>query len=231
MTGEGSFRCKPGAPRVWTGRYSRVPGETTAFHVRLVGGQWWPVVDWALGDEVGECAMVDQGDVIALAAAVNAGKAELGAAQGGSFLIDEYGHVLVPAHDADRSTVVLVAHCSGPLRFHNAFAPGTTFDLYDDRGLKCGDEWNRPYLGLRHNLSARGQLYFWHEDDIGGQAVYPPAQDDVLITALRHLRPYGAVRFLVGPGGVVLTKLPPFWRPHYVGRVDLETWFMNEALT
>jgi hypothetical protein len=218
------------APNLWRGRYSRVPGETTAFHVRLMDGQWWPVVDWAVDDEIGHCAMVDQGDVGALAAAVNAGKAALRSRPGGSFLIDEYGRVLVPAHDGERSAVVVVAKCSGPLRFHDAFAPGTTFDLYDDRGLQCGDEWNRPYLGLRYNLSARGRLYFWHEDESGGRMIYPPAQDDALIAALRHLRPYGAVRFLVGPGGVVVTKLPPAWTPCYVGRVDLTTWFEKEAL-
>jgi hypothetical protein len=188
------------------------------------------VVDWAVDDEIGHCVMVDEGDVGALAATVNAGKAALGARPGGSFLIDEYGRVLVPAHDGEHAAVVVVAECSGPLRFHNAFAPDTRFDLYDDQGLECGDEWNRPYLGLRHNLSARGQLYFWREDDTGGQVIYPPAQDDELVAALRDLRPYGAVRFLVGPGGVAITKVPPAWKPCYVGRVDLTTWFAKEPL-
>lgn len=193
MTKGGSFRCNPVAPRVWTGRYSRVPGETTVFHVRLVDGQWWPVIDWAIDDEVGLCEMTDEGDVQELAAAVNAGKAALGAAPGGSFLIDEYGRVLVPAHDRDHSAVVVVAECSGRLRFHDPFVAGAQFDLYDDRGLECGDEWNRPYLGLRHNLSARGRLYFWREDATGGQMLYPPAQDNRLIEALRQLRPYGPI--------------------------------------
>jgi hypothetical protein len=181
-------------------------------------------------DEIGHCAMLPDGDVQGLADAVNAAKRSLGAPSGGAFLIDEHGRVLVPAHDGVRAAVVVAAECSGPLRFHNAFEPGTTFDLYDDRELEPGDEWNRPYLGLRHNLSGRGQLYFWHEDDSGGRMLYPPAQDDELIDALRALRPYGAVRFLVGPGGVVITKVPPNWTPRYVGRVDLATWFPKEVL-
>jgi hypothetical protein len=174
--------------------------------------------------------MLADGDAQVLADAVNAGKKSLGGGSGGAFLIDEYGRVLVPAHDGAHAAVVVAAECSGPLRFHNAFVPGTTFDLYDDRELASGDEWNRPYLGLRHNLNARGELYFWHEDDSGGRTVYPPAQDDKLIAALRALRPYGAARFLVGPGGVVITKVPPNWTPRYVGRVDLDTWFPKEVL-
>jgi hypothetical protein len=207
-----------------------VPGETTAFHVRLVDGQWWPVVDWGIDDEIGECEMTDDGDVRLLATAVNAGKAALGAAPGGSFLIDEHGRVLVPAHEGGHATVVVAAECSGPLRFHDPFSGGAVFDLYDDRDLHCGDDWDRPYLGLRHNLSARGWMYFWEEDSAGGRMVYPPSQDDSFISALRELRPYGAVRFLVGPAGVAITKVPPTWKPCYVGRVDLATWFPKEAL-
>jgi hypothetical protein len=224
------FRCRAVRPKIWNGRYLRVPGETTAFHVRLVEGDWWPVVDWLLGDETGHCPMVDDDDAPALAAAVNAGKAALHAGLGGAFLIDEYGRVLVPAHDGKRASVVVVAECSGPLRFENAFQPGTVFDLYDDQGLESGDPWERPYVGLRHNLSRRDELYFWHEDAQGAQMLYPPSQDAALIASLRQLRPYGPVRFLAGPGGVVITKLPPAWEPCYVGRIDLAGWFPKEKL-
>lgn len=230
MSRRSGFRCRPLRPRPWPGRYSRVPGETTAFHVRLIGGRWWPIVDWHVDGEIGHCTMADEGDAQVLADAVNAGKRSMGAAPGGAFLIDEHGRVLVPAHDGVRASVVVVGECSGPLRFENAFASGSTFDLYDDRVLVSGDEWDRPYLGLRHNLSARDRLYFWHEDDSGGRTLYPPAQDDQLIAALRAIRPYGAVRFLVGPGGVVITKVPPDWTPRYVGRLDLASWFPKEVL-
>jgi len=125
-----------------------VPGETTAFHLRFIKGNWWPVVEWRIGDETASCAMVDEGHVAVLVGAVNAGKSNLGAPSGGAFLIDEYGRVLVPASDRDRLHVTVVAECTGPLRFHDVFSAGEPFDLYDDRGLRCGDPWNRPCVGL-----------------------------------------------------------------------------------
>lgn len=218
------------APQVWVGRYRRVPGETTALHVRFAGGAWWPVVEWPRDDEVAACHMVGEGDVAALAQAVNAGKRALGTGPGGAFLLDEYGRVLVPASDATGVSVVVVGECAGPLRFHNAFAPGEVFDLYDDSGLVLGDPWDRPYVGLQHQLSRYSELYFWEQDSDGARRLEPPRQDIRLIRALRVLRPHGPVRFLVGMDGVVITKVEPHWEPRYVGRVDLATWFPKEVL-
>jgi hypothetical protein len=173
--------------------------------------------------------MVDAGDVKSLVAAVNAGKKALEVGAGGAFLINEHGRVLVPASDGAAPRVVSVGMCSGPLRFSNPFEPGSSFDLYDDRGLESGSAWDRPYIGLRHNLSAAGELYFWHQDSSGAEMLYPPGQDAALVGAIRSLRPYGPVRFLVGPGGLAITKVPPSWEAHYVGRVNLSTWFDKEV--
>jgi hypothetical protein len=188
------------------------------------------VVDWEREDEVGECAMADDGDVANLVAAVNAAKASQRAPAGGAFLIDEYGRVLVPASDGAGSSVYVAGECRGPMRFQNPFSPGATFDLFDDSGLQTGDAWDRPYLGMRYQLSKFDEVYFWHEDDTGGEKLLPPAQDADLIARVREIRPYGAVRFLLGPGGVVITKVPPLWSARYVGRVDLGTWFAKEDL-
>jgi hypothetical protein len=207
-----------------------VPGETTAFHVRFLDGRWWPTVDWVRGADTGICAMVEQGDVAELAEAVSAGKAAQGGSSGGAFLIDEYGRVLVPASDSVGARVFVVGECSGPLRFEDPFAPGTTFDLFDDGGLEVGDAWERPYLGIRYQLSRYDELYFWLEDRSGAGKVAPPAQDPTLIANIRRIRPRGAVRFLVGPGGLAITKVPPLWEPRYVGRVDLRFWFEKEDL-
>ena len=55
--------------------------------------------------------------------------------------------------------------------------------------------------------------------------------------ALRSVRPFGAVRFIVNPERVVLTKRPPrgewqasdeSWEPVYVGRLNLQEWFERE---
>ena len=230
MSGEGRLRFHAVTPRPWAGRYRRVPGSTAVFHVRYVDGRWWPVVEWATDEGVGTCRMTDDGDVEALASSVNQGKAAQGAAPGGAFLVDEYGRVLVPASDRMGTSVFVVGECTGPLRFQNPFAPGTVIDLYADEELNPGDLWERPYVGVRYQLSGQNELYFWNEDDSGGRKALPLAQDSRLINELRRIRARGGVRFLVGPGGVVITKHPPLWEPRYVGRLKLATWYAKEDL-
>jgi hypothetical protein len=174
--------------------------------------------------------MVEGPQVRALATAVSGVKLAQGAGPGGSFLIDEYGRVLVPASEGSGVSVFVVGECSGPLRFENPFRPGSILDLYDDKGLKLGDPWKRPYVGMQYQLSKHDELYFWATDTAGSTKQTPRAQDATLIASLRSLRPWGAVRYLVCPGGVVITKVPPLWEPRYAGRVDLATWFPKEEV-
>lgn len=229
------FAVAPGTPQPWSGRYARVPGETTAFHVRLVDGLWWPVVEWAFDGMTAECPMVESAGAAALTAAVNAGKALLGGGQGGSFLINEYGQVLVPASTPRDTRVAIVGECTGPLEFVDNAAGSGTFDLADDAALGAGDTWDRPYVGVPYQLSRRSELYFWEESDGAGEKVLPWVQDRELIRSIRHLRGHGAVRFLAAYGGLVLTKVPvgdwPYerWEPCYVGRIDFSQWFAKEG--
>jgi hypothetical protein len=222
-------------PVQWSGRYSRIPGETTAFHVRLgPSGEWWPYVDWTLDDDTAECPMVDVTGVRQLALAVHAGKQLFRGKAGGSFLINEFGQVLCPSPFGD-GHVALVGRWTGPVLCQDRHHPGRTFDLTDDRGLGAGSAWDRPYLGLPHNLSARGEIYFWKEEFEGSGKVTPRVQDKALINALRGIRPAGAVRFVVACGGLVLTKVPIWesgyqrWEPRYVGRLDYGRWFEQES--
>jgi hypothetical protein len=228
-----TFTFSPSTPRLWSGRYARIPGEKTAFHVRLIDGAWWPQVDWAVEDEVGHCPMVESDAAERLAAAVGDAKRFLGGWLGGVFLINEYGQVLVPAAAGDHR-VAIVGECEGPLEFEDVLQGAGTFDLSDARGLAFGDRWQLPYLGVPHNLSARGEIYFKLQDEFGVTPLQAPAQDDGLIDALRTLRPYGPVRFVVTYGGLVLTKVPAGpraaqrWEPRYVGRLDYDCWYPKE---
>jgi len=221
-------------PRLWTGRYARIPGETTAFHVRLIEGEWWPVVDWTIEDETAQCPMVNSDGAAALARAVNAGKRLLDGQPGGAFLINEYGQILVPSQWGERH-VAIVGECEAPLEFWDQFDPGITFDLTDDRDLEPGGAWKLPYVGVPHNLSAASEIYFWSEDGLGGEKLLPPIQDNLLIEALRRLRPYGAVRFVVMCDGLVLTKVPvghwstARWEPRYAGRLNFGHWYAKEV--
>ena len=228
------FNFTPVRPRRWGGRHARIPGKTTALHVRLLGGRWWPLVEWAIEDEVAQCPMADVDHVESLAAAVNAGKRLLGGSLGGAFLVNEYGQVLVSSPSGD-GNVALVGECAGPMAFHDSFAAGDLFDLTCDQGLTLGDAWDLPYLGMPHNLSRTNELYFWHERQAGGRKATPPVQDRSLIDALRTLRPQGPIRFVVTYGGLVLTKVPvgdwrnPRWEPRFVGHIDYRRWYQKEA--
>lgn len=216
------------------GTLRKDPGWVCRVHVRLSDGRWRPVVDWVVNDTTAECPMVASDGAAALAAAVNAGKAFLSGERGGSFLINERGQILVPAFSPNDYRVAIVGECSGSLKFENSTVGRGVFDLADDSGLSVGGVWDRPYVGVPHQLSSRGELYFWKEDAAGGEKMLPLAQDRAQIGALRQLRSYGPVRFVAAYGGFALTKVPlgdwprQRWEPRYVGRIDSRKWFRKE---
>jgi hypothetical protein len=221
----------PQAPRIWIGRYARIPGGQTAFHVRQRDHEWWPFAVWIAGEEIASCPMLAAGAPADLARAVNAGKRQLGAPPGGSFAINEFGQVLVPSSAGD-GQVALVGEWEGGLEFADALHGGT-FDLAPGKPPANGDPWELPYLGIPYHLSLRSEIYFWDQDSHAGTKQVPPVQDDHLIDELRALRPSGAVRFVVLCGGLVLAKVPSprrwtTWEPRYVGRLDYKRWFAKE---
>ena len=228
------FSFTPVTPRGWSGRYARIPGNETAFHVRLLGGRWWPSVEWTIEYETGLCPMVDVKGAANLADAVNAGKRFLCGSSGGAFLINEYGQVLVPSQSGDGS-VAMVGECAGSITFQDSLKGSGLFDLTDDRGLVPGTKWELPYMGIVYHLSRWNQIYFWHEGRARSWKVTPPVQDQALIGALRDVRPHGAVRFIVTCGGLILTKVPaggwrsPRWESRFVGRIDYKRWFPKEV--
>jgi hypothetical protein len=203
--------------------------------VRHREGEWWPYVDWSIGDSTARCAIADVDGVRRISAAVVAAKHFLGGgAAGGAFTVNEFGQVLVPSSAGDGRTAI-AAQLSGPLMFHNAFEDGALFDLANYGRLQLGDAWSRPYLGIPFHLSNRGEIYFWKEESWGGHKEVPRSQDAALVEALRTVRPWGAVRFIVGYGGVVLTKQRVIrrsrnaWEPIFVGHLDYANWYSREA--
>jgi hypothetical protein len=226
-----TLRFSARRPRAWRGRYRRIPGRTSVIHVRRIDGEWWPVVDWRIGEETGTCLMLDDGDLDGLVEAVHAGKHALGVGPGGSFLVNEFGQVLVPVNEQETTCVVYVGDCDGPLGFENPLQAGKTFDLADSRALKAGDRWERPYVGIVYNLSSYDEICFRQTDATGTRYVEAPEHDPKLVASLRGLRPYGWVRFVVGAGGIALTKVQvqSEWQPHYVGRIDRARWFSKEG--
>jgi hypothetical protein len=208
------------------------------FHVQWINGLFQTIMYWHREDTRAICTAVDTPAVRALTDAVSQGKRLMHGSEGGSYQINEFGQVLVPSSAGDHRRV-LVGEVTGLLQFHNPYEVGQIFTLADDTNLSPGNPWSLPYVGMPFNLSSRGSLiYTWHEDEERGYPRNPPHQDRNLVAALRNIMKSGAIRFLVNPGDLVLTKRPPpgawqgyeeTWKPVYVGRIDYTKWFAKET--
>lgn len=222
-------------PVPWDGRYGRVVGDSSVFHLRHIGGHLWPVVVWQTDDGVATCRAFACAATVGLVNAVARAKRQAGGEGGGSFLINEYGKVLVPASEGGGQRF-LAGRLNGTLLFENPFLPDVPIDLGNNELLENGDPWKLPYIGIPYHLHRAGHIYFYKQDESGGRSIYPPQQDYELIRAIRNVRPYGPVRILVNPAGLVLTKVPSgihpqsedCWQPVFVGSINPNLWFEEE---
>ena len=222
-------------PMPWHGRYGRVMGDSGVFHLRCTDGHLWPVLIWETEAEVAMCRAIDCAAAVGLVDAVAQIKRRFGGEGGGSFLINEYGKVLVPASHGGGQRF-LAGRLDGCLLFENPLSPAEPIDLGNHEMLENGDPWRLPYIGIPYHLHRGSIIYFYQQDESGGRSIYPPQQDFELIHAIRKLRPYGPVRILVTPGGLVLTKLPPDsrtlsedrWGAVFVGVINPKIWFEEE---
>ncbi len=216
-------------PTPWTGRYARIPGDTAVYHLTYRDGRWWPVIYWDTDDGRMTCAAVDCPASQELGQAVARAKWALSRTEGGSFLINEYGNVIVPSTRGDGERM-LAGTLTGNLLFENPLEDGL-IDLNDNSGLQPGDPWKLPYVGMMYRFSSGGEIYFRHQQGDERQRINPIRQDSILVRALRQVRGTGC-RFIVNHAGIVLTKEEnedaEYW-PLYVGRIDKRSWFQEEA--
>ena len=181
--------------------------------------------------------MLDGEAAVELTAAVRALKARAGTGNGGSFHVNEFGQVLVSVSDeSDRH--LLAGEWHGPLWFEDVFEDDRAFDLCSTTGLSTGSPWHMPYVGIPHKVCADGRIGFAQPGWAGARTIYPPRQDEQLADTLCRLRGYSGCRFVVAPGGIVLTKVTPRHvrdsdegggRPIYVGRINFQRWFAKES--
>ncbi len=233
MSGNDSFRFHPSPAIEWSGRYGRIEGGSSAFHVVPHAGHH--VIRAYIKTSEGRvtCEALPCLDIKAMIEAINDVKWRYNDQSGGSFLINEFGQVLVSNKAKVR---VCVGQCTGNLRFLN-LDTHQILDLSDDSKLATGDSWDLPYVGMAYILSQEHQLYFW--DDRKSSKLLPQVQDRELVRKIRSIRRSGAVRFLVNPYGLVATKIPvgefdfdeDNWEPVYVGRIDYAKWFAKEETT
>jgi hypothetical protein len=226
------YECKP---TPWEGRYARIPGDCSVFHLWSVDGRPWPVMLWDTDQGRGTCKAVNCDAAARLAHGVQRAKRYAGGTGRGSFLINENGQVVVSSSGGS-GKCFHAGYMDGTLLFENPFRPGEPIDLGDAKGLRPGDPWTLPYVGMPYNLHRSGFVYFYKQHDSGGSSVYPPQQDPQLVRGLRLVRPRGPVRFIVNPAGLVLTKRTlsdrqcseEFWQPVYVGSISRDLWFAKE---
>ena len=218
----------------WSGRYGKIIGGES-FHIRYCDHELWFVLDWRTDEGDAQCLAEDSLGVRDLIKAVLNGKEFLGGGGGGSFIINEYSQVIVPASSGNGERVI-VGEIDGKILFDNPFDDEFYMDISDSSGLECGDPWNLPYVGVSYNLSKKSEIYYYKSHEEGGDSEFPPVQDNELITNLRNVRRSGAVRFIVNPYGIVLTKRPPEgawipdekWEPVFVGHINSDYWFEKE---
>lgn len=218
----------------WMGRYDRIPGDQSVFHIRWDSqrGRFWPLAERSSDAWTETYWFEDHAVIEELTASVNEIKQRLNGQSGGSFTINEWGQVLVPA-GGDERRIFYAGQLEGTWYLREP--DGRLVCLADSAGLRGGDPWDLPYVGQPYHLSARGRVYFVRETLGERKPDYPIAQDQKLIRALRKVRRWGAVRFIVNPFGVVLTKRPvvgvneeDFWEPVFVERLDYTKWFARE---
>ncbi len=228
-----SFRFHASSTSEWKGRYKRIQGSLSAFRVVSHAGQHVMLAYIQTVEGQVSCQALPCSDVKAMIEAINDVKWRYHGQPGGSFLINEFGQVLVPTRERIR---FCVGQCAGILRFLNLDTQ-RIFDLADDSQLETGDAWELPYVGMPYNLSKQNQLYFW--DGWNDKKLLPQVQDKDLIRKIRSIRRHGGVRILVNPYGLVATKAPvgefdfdeDNWEPVYIGRIDYAKWFAKEETT
>lgn len=230
MPNGSSFQFQAHGIQTWEGRYARIQGDSSVFKVVRRGSKH--VVQAHIQTFEGRiiCEAVPSTEVKKMIEAINMVKSRHNSQKGGSFLINEYGQVLVPTLEDGR---FYVGQTTGVLPFLN-LDTYEIVDLSDNSGLETGDPWDLPYVGMIYNLNQRSQFYYW--DAPNGSSLKPKSQDQDLIKKIRRIRRNGAVRLLVNPYGLVLTKVPvgdfdpdeDRWDPIYVGRIDYTKWFPKE---
>jgi hypothetical protein len=191
MTGK-ELVFRPIEFRPWLGRYSRIMGKTTVFKIRNTAEYGlWPVIEWEHTEGRILCHAVNSGDVRKLADAVIQAKKTMYGNSTGSFVINEFGQVIVPSSAGD-GTRLLVGEINGVMLFDNPLTNGV-LDMSDDAGLNCGDPWDKPYIGMHYNISNSSKIYFWR----GIESEYLSTDNQDLVIKIRSLRRTGAVRFVV----------------------------------
>ena len=217
------FQFLPKDPEIWRGHYERIPGDTTTFHCDINGKVFVRWDDLETEDRLTSKAL-DFGEITELGQAVNDIKFQHNGSGGGSFLINEFGNVIVSSSNG-------LNHYIGDVKGHIYFKDpdqNRFFTLDSISKHNRGDRWERPYVGNMFHQATDGQIYrkIFLENEIHKQIldVYPSIAEDLIA-----IRGSNGCRFIVNCHGVVLTKVQGLygWEPCYVGKIDFQEWYQD----
>jgi len=130
-------------PKEWKGRYGRIPGDLSVFHIRWdwTRSRFWPTAERKYGQWT-ECYWFeDHAAIQQLTESVNEIKLRINGQPGGSFTLNEWGQVLVPA-GWDERQIYYVGQLEGT--WHLRAPGGQLVCLTGSAGLRCGDPWDLP---------------------------------------------------------------------------------------
>jgi hypothetical protein len=223
-----TFRFHQYSPFEWNGYYRTTKKKDNVFHVWSDCGDV-PAIEWTRESETARCPAVDSISARELANAINSIKVKQTFQERGSFVINEFGYVIVPFSNTDKK--YCVGKIEGSLIFHNPFESGY-FSLNDDEHLKTGDLWVKPYIGIPYIFSPDYGVYYKNEDwSMKNRSVTKPVkQDPELMRKIRSITGTNTVRFIVNPHGIALIKPETEWgkwTPIYIGRINYEKWFTS----
>ena len=223
-------------PARWDGYFGRAPDHPYAFHIRPHNlRKFWPHADWIMPAAHLEIPFVQAPnqpyDVAPrdLSVAVNdALKRNAPGRFDGTFLINEFGNVLVPSRDS--SQILHVGDWHGPIWLEDAYSPAADpIELYGVEGLVIGDAWKRPYVGSSYTTAVVGsRVVVSAREGKGALGIRGYFEGEVL-PLLRRVHWDSKMHFLVTHGGLVLTRVVLSSRgkpepPVFCGTLDLERW-------
>lgn len=218
-------------PAIWEGRYARVAGKNSMFHLISYDGEYRPNILWETEDGKGTCWAQPSDPVRELSEAVRHGKGQTGGTSG-AFTINEYGQVIVPS-TSERGMQHIVGRWHGELRFASPFHDdGQYITLENIWDCEPGEPWKLPYIGIPHVMNAEGEICFRSENEEGKESESPPGPNKKIRKQFRAIRGSGGGRFIVTHTGLVLTKkeIHGVWKPFYVGKIKFKDWFPMESM-
>jgi len=158
---------------------------------------------------------------------VNAAKREITGLEGGAFYINEFKQVIVPTPQG----YLYAGEYHKELRFD---FDGTTIGPSAPDGLRPGDEWKGPHVGIPYVLTAACDDVYYKQHPTPKREVRVHLSDDVGAAAATKLAKRLAKVKGTGGGRIYINEECEFFAPindssglryEYLGHLDNDSWF------